>query len=67
VVLAERDGLFPAHGGSLELARFGSATDRELVTVPDAGHLLFLHPTGRNAVNQIVDWLRRHPKELPSC
>ncbi|MDQ3978385.1 MAG: alpha/beta hydrolase [Actinomycetota bacterium] len=67
LVLAENDRLFPASQGAFEATLFGTANPPPIVTVPNAGHLLFLHPEGPNTVSQIIDWLRRHPTEIPAC
>lgn len=67
LVLADRDVLFPVAEGPFELALFASATDRELATVPESGHVLFLHRRWRDAVNLIIEWLGRHPTDLPAC
>ncbi len=67
LVLADRDRLFPAAAGPSELARFTSSPDALLLTAPDCGHVIFLHPRGRAAVNDMVAWLRRHRSELPAC
>ena len=66
LVLAGNDRLFPASQGAFEATLFPAATVSR-ITVPQAGHLLFLHPEGPNAVSQIIDWLGSHPKEIPAC
>ena len=67
LVLAENDRLFPASQGAFEATLFGPPDVPRIVTVPNAGHLLFLHPDGPNAVSAIIDWLRSHPAEIPAC
>ena len=66
LVLAERDRLFPASQGAFESTLFGTGSVPK-VTVPDTGHLLFLHPEGPKTVGLIIDWLRSHHKEIPPC
>ena len=66
LVLADNDRLFPASQGAFEATLLPAATVSQ-ITVPQAGHLLFLHPHGPNAVSLIIDWLRSHPKEIPAC
>ncbi|MFN2557777.1 MAG: alpha/beta hydrolase [Nitriliruptorales bacterium] len=67
LLLAERDVLFPSGEGLAELGLFTSAPDRELRTVPESGHVLFLHRRWTYAVDEILAWLGRHPGELPAC
>jgi pimeloyl-ACP methyl ester carboxylesterase len=67
LLLAERDVLFPSAEGPAELGLFSSAPDRELRTVPESGHVLFLHRRWTDAVDEILAWLRRHPSQLPAC
>ena len=66
LVLAENDRLFPASQGAFEATLFGTGSVPNL-TVPQAGHLLFLHPEGPNTVRLIIDWLRSHHKAIPAC
>ena len=66
LVLAENDRLFPASQAAFEATLFGTGTVPH-ISVPRAGHLLFLHPEGPNTVRLIIDWLRRHPAEIPAC
>ena len=65
-MLAEDDRLFPIAGGEAELAAYSSASDKQLKTVKEAGHVFFLHPAGKGAVSYIIEWLgRRADKFLP--
>ncbi len=65
LVLADNDRLFPASQGAFEATLFGATP--QIVTVPRAGHVLFLHPDGPPAVDAIIKWLRTHPTEIPAC
>lgn len=67
LLLADRDVLFPVADGPAELGLFASAPDRELRTVPESGHVLFLHRRWNDAVDEILAWLQRHRTELPPC
>ena len=69
LVLAEEDRLFPASGGQAELAGYTATSDRTLITVESAGHVLFLHPrpAGPRAVEQIIGWLAQRSDKLPQC
>jgi pimeloyl-ACP methyl ester carboxylesterase len=67
LLLAEGDVLFPVADGPSELALFTSAPDRELRTVAESGHVLFLHRRWNVAVDEILAWLGRHPTEMPVC
>ena len=66
LVLAENDRLFPASQAAFEATLFGTGSVPH-ISVPQAGHLLFLHPEGPNTVRLIIDWLRSHHKDIPAC
>lgn len=71
LVLADNDRLFPSSQGAFEATLFGAPPGTlpatPIVNVPNAGHVLFLHPQGPATVGRIIDWLRSHPKEIPAC
>ncbi|MBI4730124.1 MAG: alpha/beta fold hydrolase [Acidobacteria bacterium] len=67
LVLAEQDALFPSAAAQDELALFGSAADRSVYVVPQAGHSFMLHPSAPGTNDVIADWLAARPGAMPAC
>lgn len=64
LVLAEKDVLFPVSNATNELALFSGSADKQLHIVPQAGHVLSLHPNAPVTNGDIGDWLGAR---IPPC
>lgn len=67
LVLAEKDLLFPIDYADLEFSLFHSASDRDLLIVPDAGHSFMLHTNAPATNDAIGDWLGEQSAAHPAC
>lgn len=67
LVLAEKDTLFPSSNAANELALFSGSADRSLYVVPDAGHVLLLHPNAPITHDALADWLDIRQGQMPRC
>lgn len=57
VVLGEKDLILPPPNGHLQAARFTSATDVSLLTMPDSGHAVMLERTADVFRQQLHLWM----------
>jgi pimeloyl-ACP methyl ester carboxylesterase len=57
VVIGEKDLILPPPNGHLQAARFINSTDVSLLTVPEAGHAVFLERSAPVFRDQLHDWL----------
>jgi pimeloyl-ACP methyl ester carboxylesterase len=67
LVLAQNDLLFPVENGPDELALFALAQDKQLYTVPLAGHSFMLHREATATSAAVSAWLGDRAEAFPAC
>lgn len=59
VAIGDRDALFPPPAGPRQLGLFSASPDRQLVTLSETGHTVFLERTARRLQREVSSWLER--------